>query len=119
MTTRPIAALLLALGLGLSYYAWHTAASTEGYSLKAAVMGPLLAVFGGGLLVHGDVMFARRTALLLRIYGVSGSVCAALNVYLLGLLHNDDSVERMLEIGIPALLLVAWLVPKRRARPPD
>ena len=115
MKTRSAAALLLAGAIVLTYYAWRTGAGDGGYSLKAAVMGPVLIGLACGLLIHGDALFHHVTPLM-RSYGLLGAALAAINVYLLGLNYNDDFASRMTELVIPALMAGLWLVPRGGAR---
>ena len=113
MSRRLVGAFGLIVSVGLVAYVWQSALTRGRYSLGSAAMGPMLAVLALAVVVHGDTLSVTRVSSRLRIYGIVGSLCSVVNLYHLGFFSHEDTIGRAFEVGLPVLMIGAWLLPRR------
>ena len=108
-TPRATGVALAAAGAALMWIAWQGRVAGGFGVVEAAAVGPLSAVLGLGVLLHGAEIprygMSRRT----RLYGVVGGVCGAAYLWLVtGFTAAPSGRARWL---LPLALTAIWLVP--------
>lgn len=110
MSSRAAGVLLLVLGGGLTWWVWHTALTHGAYSVKLAVVGPMVLPLGVGFLIHGQRLPRVGVTPLMRVYGILGAIAAVLNLHLLG--ADRDTSGLILEVCVGTILIGIFLLPR-------
>jgi hypothetical protein len=114
--------MLLAIGAGLTHWAWGAARRGE-CAMTPSVLGPTLVTLGLGLLIHGTGIAIAGTNTRTRLYGLAGVAGTAGLLAACGFFARP--VERRwlwwAESAVPLALGVYWLLPARMigGRPHD
>jgi len=115
VNSRAAGVLCFVLGTGLAIWAWRDALTDGHYGLKAAVIGPTVAVIGLGLLIHGKGIPTSGATRLTRIYGVAGGLATIVNLYAVGFFQRPVKHRSvwLLESALPFVLPLVWALPGR------
>ena len=100
---------LLLAGATLMWIAWRTRHASGFGTVEAAAVGPLSAILGVGLLVHGARLPRYGMSRHTRVYGMLGGLAGAAYLWLVSSAAvGSTGRARWL---LPAVLTAIWLIP--------